>query len=819
MALPLEQKKRTTGNNVFTGSEVVEDEVNETDTALCMVQNVPTVDLETSRNVNLEKKYIEKSMGRECCVEKDEDNNNATDIKTTVETSSPPNSMPLSGEPKCNPANPMTYLSGIVEGTFPLEDLSWVRMLCLYPNFGNGLEPHLRMKVWSTLLGATIENIPLKDKQLHVRRGSRADSDLCWDRSLLWHSYDLADVLLKHYSTTTTTGGGGESNMSLDSLAREITACVHILLPKGGTISNEARTAYLPLAANSCGFLLTLFPLLGGNKEDDVDVVKYEVVTILTHIFRQCMLVPPSIMSMQVQLTSHMQFYFLASYHSPRLVQHLDKFCCGWKLPAVDTVNSVETSEMENSKRTSLLNDLEQSVMPQLVCNQRSSDTADGGGDNNGFLPYPMLGALCLNVLFLECSPSMLAPLWDYFIISGSKHKGYFLLLALLLREEDNLLLLEEVELQSHLCNILSGKGLVSSLKDASKLDILLKEVRDLELRTPESFCHFVNEALMHVAAVEEDPRLECHSRAASPSTLASCNQMPHPTEGPPSAGYSHRFTCNQEFEMGLPSVFVTESKVMTSPCETQQSPQTPKTSTEGVTAKTTDKATPKRSSIISRFASAASQAVTGVNQRKTALLNRMRRNNRHPSLSSVDSKEVFRLLHNFHQICLYCTPHEVIMNIGLQTGSLTANIRVGAPYDIAPSDRMPYDMYFPIDCRCETVRSNEGWFKDMFHFGSEKVEDQIYQQLVLDELQPILNKKHICIMGECGTVADYDCISAFAIFLMSNGFPHVSIVHGGFTAVHDTLAYDEIPGMSLSILTDHDPSVYALCRHPRCRP
>ncbi len=813
------------------GSEVVDDEVNETDGALCKIKNVPIVDLETSRNVILEE-CIGKSMERVYSVEEEEEEENkAADMKTTVE--SPPNYVPLNGEPKCNPANPMSYLTGIAQGTFPRKDLSWVRVLCMYSNFGKGLKPDLRMKVWSTLFGTTNKNLLLKDKPSSLC-GSSQSHDLSWDRRLLLHSYELSDEILKHYSTTTGEGGG---NISLESLAMDINACVHILLPKGGRISDEARTAYLPFAAYSCSFLLTLLHLLGDKKEEEIDV-KDQVVTILTQIFRHCSLISPLLMTTKVQNTSHKQFYFLASYHSPHLVQHLDRFCPGWELPAGDTGCAVETLQRKNTHMTCLLNELEHSVMPHLDDHnaiepdtlplQRrmdnpfmSSDFCEEHDNNVGLIPHSMLGVLCLNVLRLGCSPSMLAPLWDYFVISGSKHKGYFLLLALLLREKEQLLALEEEQLQSHLKDVLSGSGLVSSLKDASKLDPLLKEVRDLDWQTPESFCHFVNEAVMQTA-VAEYSRLHDHSRVPSSNIFESCHEMPHPTKGPP-AGYPAP-SFDIDFEMNLPSMFVTESKVATL-CE-PQNPLTTTTSTEGVTAKTTVKAS-KGSTIVSRIATAASQAVIGVNQRRTTFLSRIRRNK---PLSSADGNK--ELPHNIPQICLYCTPHEMIISIGLKIGSLSANDRDSTPFGTTPSDRMSYDMYFPIDCRSETARSNGGWFKDIFHFDSESVENQHGQQLVLKELQPILGNKHICLMGEGEKkphhyedgnqqqfffrAAEEDCerVNAFAVFLMKNGFSHVSVVHGGFAAVHGDLASEQIPGMSLSILTDHSPSLCDLCKH-----
>eukprot|EP01084_Bolivina_argentea_P195237 334980_1 len=165
-------------------------------------KNVPIVDLETSRNVSLEE-CIGKSMERVCCVEQEggEEDNRAADVKTMVESRL--NYMPLNGEPKCNPANPMLYLTGIAQGIFPRKDLSWVRVLCLYSNFGKGLKPDIRMKVWSTLLSTTNKNLLLKGKQsLSSSCGSSQSShDLSWDRRLLLHSYELSDEILKHYST------------------------------------------------------------------------------------------------------------------------------------------------------------------------------------------------------------------------------------------------------------------------------------------------------------------------------------------------------------------------------------------------------------------------------------------------------------------------------------------------------------------------------------------------------------------------------------------------------------------------------------------
>ncbi len=500
----------------------------------------------------------------------------------------------------------------------------------------------------------------------------------------------------------------------------------------------------------------------------------------------------------------------------------------------------METIQRKNTNMTCLLNELEYSVMPHLndhnavepdtLYLQRSMDDTFMIPnfcelDNNvGLIPHSMLGVFCLNVLRLGCSPSMLAPLWDYFIISGSRHKGYFLLLALLLREKEKLLALEEQQLQSHLKDVLSGSGLVSSLKDTSKLDTLLKEVRDLDWQTPQSFCHFVNKAVMQTA-VAEYSRLDNCSRVSPSNIFESCHEMPHPTEGPP-VGYSAPSSFDIDFEMGLPSMFVTESKV-TTPCE-PQSPHITTTSTEGVTAKTTVKASKGRK-IASRIATGASQAVIGVNQRIATFLNRTRRNKRP---SSADGNK--GLPHNIPQICLYCTPHEMIISIGLKTGLLSANNRNGAPFGTTPSDRMSCDMYFPIDCRSETARSNEGWFKHIFHFDLESVENENDKQLVLNELQPIFNNKHICLMGEgvkephhyedgnqqqvFSKAAEEDCgrVDAFATFLMKNGFLRVSVVHGGFAAVHNDLASEQIPGMSLSILTDHSPSLCDLCKHCR---
>ncbi len=815
-------------------------------------------------------------MEEACRVE--EKGNGAAEGKMTVE--SPQNNVPLNREPKCNPANPISYLTGIAQGAFPQKDLSWVRVLCSYSGIGAGLKPDLRLKVWSTLLGDISKSSPSG----YTTQSSQ--EDLSWDRRLLVYSYALSDEMGKQWSTIE-----GGNVVSTESLAMDIRACVNILLPKGGRMTNEAREACLPFTADACAFLLTLPHLLGEKEEE----VKDQIVAILAQIFRNCELISPSLMSIKTQIASHEQFYFLASYHAPKLIQHLDVFLSGWELPLDDADRAIQSAVEKDIDAVFMLDELEQSIMPHLkdhapvdmrtTLDPKKKRRITGSGHfrfseeygNHGVIPHSMLGVLCLNLLRLGCSPSMLAKLWDYLIISGSKYKGYFLLLALLLREKKQLLALEGEELQLYLKGVLNGSGFLSSLQDG-KLDTLLIEAWDLDLQTPQSFIYFVTKAILQVAE-EEDSKLHenisCFTSAshhssepyhetslteeggpASPSPLASstnnssCStaQMDGASADfkvkaaaevedgvPPSVrtikSTTSLFSNDSEDGMNLSSVFVVEPKA----CQPQSSAATVTTSTEGVTAEDTavKAAASRGGTVVSRMAKAASQAVIRVRNQRKAIFGKKigtKDENHHPSCA--DDNEVLLPHSVIPQICLYITPHEMLMSIGLKIGSLSPN-KGTAPFDTTPSDRtMPHDdIYFPIDCRSQDARSKGGWFKDVFHLDPENIRNPNVLPLILKELQPVQGNKHICLMGggEKQPPPHYEedgkqqlisrdieeeniHVHACALFLMKHGFKYVSIVLGGFAAAHRHMASEYVPGMGLSILTDHSPSLCDLC-------
>ncbi|KAJ0398923.1 hypothetical protein P43SY_005281 [Pythium insidiosum] len=153
---------------------------------------------------------------------------------------------------------------------------------------------------------------------------------------------------------------------------------------------------------------------------------------------------------------------------------------------------------------------------------------------------------------------------------------------------------------------------------------------------------------------------------------------------------------------------------------------------------------------------------------------------------------------------------------------------------------------YFVIDCRA-TEETQQGQVPTAFHFDPDAVADPAVLDTVLATLNPLKGTVHMCVMGHGhGHLADElrqhaapttasgelpfylqpEFLEAFArdisrvnaalLFLAKRGFPHVSVLDGGYVATHEELMLHVSEGFSVADLIDHDAPRCSLCQHHR---
>lgn len=153
---------------------------------------------------------------------------------------------------------------------------------------------------------------------------------------------------------------------------------------------------------------------------------------------------------------------------------------------------------------------------------------------------------------------------------------------------------------------------------------------------------------------------------------------------------------------------------------------------------------------------------------------------------------------------------------------------------------------YFIVDCRsADELRG--GQIPTAFHFDPDAVTDPTVLEQVLATLNPIKGKVHLCVMGHgYGHIVNEvreqqqhasasahtspfatrdDLFEAYAtnltrvnsalLFLTKQGFPYVSVLDGGYAAVHSELYHSK--HLTVDDLIDHDTPQCAFCEHERC--
>uniref|UniRef100_K3W7G3 Rhodanese domain-containing protein n=1 Tax=Globisporangium ultimum (strain ATCC 200006 / CBS 805.95 / DAOM BR144) TaxID=431595 RepID=K3W7G3_GLOUD len=160
---------------------------------------------------------------------------------------------------------------------------------------------------------------------------------------------------------------------------------------------------------------------------------------------------------------------------------------------------------------------------------------------------------------------------------------------------------------------------------------------------------------------------------------------------------------------------------------------------------------------------------------------------------------------------------------------------------------------FFILDCRAAD-ELRDGQIPTAFHFDPDAVTDRQVVDQVLATLNPMKSKVHLVIMGHgYGRIADEirlqqeklaqqaplsapvgssqspftlkeDFFAAYAtdltrvnsalLFLTKQGFPHVSILEGGFAAAHGQLFHSS--AFTVDDLIDHNAPQCSFCQHHR---
>lgn len=134
---------------------------------------------------------------------------------------------------------------------------------------------------------------------------------------------------------------------------------------------------------------------------------------------------------------------------------------------------------------------------------------------------------------------------------------------------------------------------------------------------------------------------------------------------------------------------------------------------------------------------------------------------------------------------------------------------------------------FYLIDCRPESIASEQGRFPKAINMSPEKLQDPEELQRLIEMFEQLRGAVHICVMGE-GFASfpvlynhpltkdeqkllenDISRTSSCALFFLKKGFPFVSLLKGGFAAAHAFLSRSGTPGMTpTEVLIDYDPDV-----------
>jgi hypothetical protein len=210
-------------------------------------------------------------------------------------------------------------------------------------------------------------------------------------------------------------------------------------------------------------------------------------------------------------LLLHQEFYFLACYHLPLLVTHLDRYLPGWywpKLPPVAPVPVVAVSnDDDNTSKDDNTNKDDHTTLA-ITAMARNLE-------QQGQLPLSWL----LSHLAGECEGTSmpmqwLLQLWDDMLTVEKNDARFFLTLAVLEQAADQLL-------------VLTGEELIAALQSALKLQDMTEEwlpewwqrARTLQSCTPESVVVKLQNAedqAVQQAIVRRQERVEAEPRRGS---------------------------------------------------------------------------------------------------------------------------------------------------------------------------------------------------------------------------------------------------------------------------------------------------------------
>lgn len=693
-------------------------------------------------------------------------------------------------------------------------DVENVRSLCV--QLGTSLPPDLRPQIWGILLGqgpkpgdAIFDSWVMSGKG--YGGGRKAE-----DPEIVDNANKLAESLV--------AGGYGSSIVEVMADVYNVTVYY----------TERRQVAYEPLISCLVAPLLAL-----GIGASAASALLYPLISVYTMFIDRGLSSGARALAEEL---AHRQFQLLAAYHSPLLVQHLDRCYPGWEMAKSKSSKDIK-SPGDGIQISDTATDLvEEEQGPTAMARVKRL---------TGLVPSAMLGGICACSATLPGGSPMsdlLLPLWDYFFIRHDKLFGYFLLLVLLKRSEKELLKLQGKELKDLLEDVLSGsKALNVDAAGDSNTNIIESvhkwclEGEALDLATPESFRHQVR--LIGELALEEHERELARIRniadkiaAEVPTDEDTKSMVVEPGvassapislfELPPAAPTSH--SRPGSFNMiKMKALMADASAKMAASMENLKLPNVSQTPT---IAKATMKASPMAEMAALR------------------------------------------------PLCLNILPQEMIASIGRPEGrgeqTSPPVVVPGSPASYQPpggsSLHRPREplRYFVVDCRTEEEVS-KGRFPTAYQLEPGAMSDPEQISQLLEVFQPLVGRAHICLLGAGdaylysqtdgtspqsttvqatastnvfdsfashnrsesstappspitpggGTISarsarmDYSSVNSFALFLIKRGFPYVSVVLGGFASAHDVLAAsgEENPKGNLSTLVDHSPRV---CRH-----
>lgn len=153
----------------------------------------------------------------------------------------------------------------------------------------------------------------------------------------------------------------------------------------------------------------------------------------------------------------------------------------------------------------------------------------------------------------------------------------------------------------------------------------------------------------------------------------------------------------------------------------------------------------------------------------------------------------------------------------GIQTAS------EGAATPSAPGSNLQKLLYFLVDCR-PAEQYNAGHLKKAFHLDCSLMlrEPHSFETAVgvlLDIQRQVVNSKsntggqHICFIGSGHEEDDQYVNMVIASFLQKHQTKYVSIVVGGFEAIHNHVSNDvDLSGNFNELIADHDPELCKVC-------